>query len=400
VRRAGVVVLLAVSCGHGKAAPEESIAVAPKPVVAKPIEVVGEGSPSFADVAPFELAIGNNGFCVRLEGKVHCGPGEDSRPLATLPPVGGIDDATSVALGSDFGCLTTRRGTVHCWGSNSRAQLGAMLASERSEDAVQVAHVEKAKRVFAGDEHACAITEGGGLWCWGLNLSGETGGSTSWAPPARELATPNEVPLRNVTAVAMTYRSTCAVSKGGRLDCWGASFLPDQQQAQGHTNEKPFAVAALKDLEDISAASGAFCGVRAGEVVCAGSTYALVSPDPNRDREKPTKVNGLKGIAKVRVGGSHACALARDGRVLCWGYDSNGELGRDEPHDPNASYEAQPPGPVPGIANARDIAVWRFTSCAITGPEEAWCWGPWPVGPRGLSGLQHQSHGPARLRIR
>ena len=128
-----------VACGHAKPNADDTIPVAPKPVVAKPLEVIGDGTGGAGgDVAPFELAIGMTDFCARIEGRVHCGKGDDDTPLAQHPPIGGIEDATSIGLGSDFGCLTTRRGTVHCWGNNSTAQLGARLRDDRSSDPVTV----------------------------------------------------------------------------------------------------------------------------------------------------------------------------------------------------------------------------------------------------------------------
>jgi alpha-tubulin suppressor-like RCC1 family protein len=384
-----------VGCSPARVANEQAI-VAPKPVVAKPIEVVGESSSYVGDVAPFELAIGTAHLCVRIEGKVYCGVGDDAHPITASPPIGGIDDATSLALGVDYGCVTTRRGTVQCWGSNLTGQLGAKLAVERSEDPFEVVGVTKAKRVFAGQAHACATTTDGGLFCWGLNQVGETGGATSWAPAARELATPNRVLVRDVTSVALSYQSTCALTKGGQSSvvyCWGASFVPEQQQAQGHTNEQPFPIAAIKGMDDLAAGSGAFCGVRNGEVSCVGSTYSYV-PDAERehDRDAPAKVRGVGGVTKVRLGGSHACALTRDGRVLCWGYDASGELGRAEPSDPNAGYQPKEPQPVPGIAGARDLVVARAASCAVMGAEEVWCWGLLPPA--------RQERSPVRIRVR
>lgn len=389
-----------VACGHARTNDGDSIAVAPKPVVAKPIEIVGDGTPSIGgDVAPFELAIGTTEFCVRIDGRVHCGPADDSVPLAQGPPIGGIEDATSIGLGNDFGCVTTRRGTVHCWGNNTAGQLGAKLRVDRSSDPVQVAGVTSARRVFAGDDHACAITVDGKLTCWGLNGSGETGGSTSWAAAARELVTPTVVPgLSDVTSAALTYRSTCASTKRGEIWCWGMSLNGEQTNVQGPTNENPFRLTSLSKVEDISASSGAVCAVHSGSVSCFGSTYALL-PE-SADRQTASKVANVKDATKIRLGNSHACALTRDARVWCWGYNTNGECGREDPPNGPNGYTPREPAPVEGLPNARDLVASHASSCAITGPEEAWCWGLFPYG-----GAVHRSNprserSPVRLRIR
>jgi alpha-tubulin suppressor-like RCC1 family protein len=333
--------LVLVACGSAPRT-ESSIDVASKTIVVKPVEVVGE------DIARFELAIGISGFCARLDGKVHCGNGTDEEPIADKPPVGGIEDATSIALGlaDPVGCLTTRRGTVHCWGSNVYGQLGAMMRGH-SAVPVQVASVTNARQVFVGDEHACATTTEGAIHCWGLNQSGETGGSTSWAPVAVELVTPTEViGVRDVVTVATASGSTCALTKRREVWCWGSSITGEQRRAQGPQNENAFRLASLTNAEDISGSSGELCAARAGDVFCVG----------RNDLDEPKKVGGVSDATKVRVGASHACALLHDGSVVCWGDNTA-------------------PEPVPGIANARDLVVGRNLSCAITGPETVWCWG-------------------------
>lgn len=403
MRRAALVFLFA--CGHGTANSGDSIAVAPKPVVAKPIEVIGDGNANDGgDVPHFEIAIGSTAFCARIDGKVWCGRGTDEEPIVSGTPIGGIEDATSIAVASDYACLTTRRGTVHCWGSNHLGQLAAGLAEERSSDPVQVIGITNARRVFAGDEHACTILADGRLMCWGLNTSGETGGSTSWSFAARDLVVATVVPgVKDVVGVALSYRATCALTAKRDVWCWGSSLTNAQQNTQGHQNEQPFRITQLAKSEDLSSASGAFCAVRGGDVVCIGSTYALARRGTggggSGDDDATVKIE-LKNAAKIAVGGSHACALGRDGRVTCWGYNSSGELGREEPYDPDHGYEPKDPGPVAGIGSAREIVASRATSCAITGAEEAYCWGMWPYGTGASAGQPKMERTPVRVRIR
>lgn len=401
MRRAlGLASIYVAACGHAQANATDSIAVAPKPVVAKPLEVVGDGSGGAGDVASFELAVTSTEICARLEGKVWCGRGIDDEAVVNGPPIGGYEDATSIAIATEYGCLTTRRGTVHCWGSNVNGQLGGHVREDRHPDPVQVTGVANAKRVFAGDEHACATTHDGALVCWGLNQSGETGGKTSWAPAARELVTPTVVPgLTDVVSAAMSYRSTCALTAKRDVWCWGTSITNEQQQKQTHQNEEPFRIAGLAKSDDLAAGAGAFCTARTGDVLCIGSTYALLKQPDGEDRDAPAKVD-IKGVTKVRIGGQHACALTRDGRIWCWGYNSSGELGRDDPHDADHGYEPKDPKPVAGLPPARDVVVSHATSCAITGPEEAWCWGVWPYGPTSKSGAPRIEPSPVRVRLR
>lgn len=314
--------------------------------------------------ADIEVAIAKGAFCARIGGKVHCGIGDDVQPLARTAPLGGIEDATSLALGADFGCLTTKRGTVHCWGSNASAELGAHVADERSDALVQVVGVTDAKRVFAGAQHACATTNAGTLYCWGLNLWGETGGSTSWAPGVRELATPNAVSGvgDDVETVTLGAWSTCAVTKSRDVHCWGESVLPEQTDAQGRRNEHPFRIASLAGTEDVSIGHGAVCGVRRGDVFCRATS----SPLGDEHAADAIAKGFVKDVVKVRVDGSHACALVRDGRVMCWSPE-------------------RPPQPVAGIT-ARDLVVGHGRWCAITNADEVACWG--------------RHDGPQRIRIR
>jgi alpha-tubulin suppressor-like RCC1 family protein len=42
----------------------------------------------------------------------------------------------------------------------------------------------------------------------------------------------------------------------------------------------------------------------------------------------------LSGVVRITTGYAFACALRTDGRVWCWGYNGNGELGDGTGLDP------------------------------------------------------------------
>ncbi|HEU4537615.1 MAG TPA: hypothetical protein VFS00_26025, partial [Polyangiaceae bacterium] len=108
------------------------------------------------DPAP-EFALGGFGACVRVDGRVHCGPLGSEQPLSARPPLAGVDDAVDVALGLDFGCLVRAGGGVACFGSNHYGELGAGLAATESSAPVPVVGMVGATRVFAGQVGACAL---------------------------------------------------------------------------------------------------------------------------------------------------------------------------------------------------------------------------------------------------
>ncbi|HTR51785.1 MAG TPA: RCC1 domain-containing protein [Kofleriaceae bacterium] len=62
----------------------------------------------------------------------------------------------------------------------------------------------------------------------------------------------------------------------------------------------------------------------------------------------------LEGVTAVSVGGSHACAIADEGKLYCW----DGATG-------TAVLKSDAPGPVQAVANA---------SCALLEDGSLWCW--------------------------
>src|SRR5437879_8271099 len=74
--------------------------------------------------------------------------------------------------------------------------------------------------VSAGSDHTCAIAPGGVLYCWGKNLSGELGDSTT---------TQRERPVRvtgglRLATVRVGYDNTCGVTVDGTAYCWGGNL--------------------------------------------------------------------------------------------------------------------------------------------------------------------------------
>ena len=84
----------------------------------------------------------------------------------------------SIDAGTTYNCAVRTDGTLWCWGSNRRGQLGDGTTTNRATP-VQVGTGTTWASVSAGDSHTCATRTDGTLWCWGFNRLGQMGTGTS-----------------------------------------------------------------------------------------------------------------------------------------------------------------------------------------------------------------------------
>jgi alpha-tubulin suppressor-like RCC1 family protein len=89
-------------------------------------------------------------------------------------------------------------------------------------------------------------------------------------------------------------------------------------------------------------------------------------------------------VVAISAGGTHTCALTRNGVVLCWGNNSDGQLGSPQRAGCDGLYSNEPfctPTPTraacgPGEpCNFKQISAGRAHTCAIDTSDAVWCWG-------------------------
>lgn len=142
----------------------------------EPVQVVGLTSGVMA------ISAGGSQTCALLEfGRVRCWgyrPGDGTSEIRTEPIDVGLTHVVSIAAGREFMCAARRSGSVFCWGENRLGSLGVGTRDDLLEPTATVRGISDAGSVAAGQLHACAVTRSGRLRCWGNNSDGELGDGT------------------------------------------------------------------------------------------------------------------------------------------------------------------------------------------------------------------------------
>jgi alpha-tubulin suppressor-like RCC1 family protein len=105
-------------------------------------------------------------------------------------------------------------------------------------------------------------------------------------------------------------------------------------------------------------------------------------------------VTGLStDVQAIAAGAAHTCALTSGG-VRCWGDNSKGELGNNNP----GSAQSVVPVPVLGLPSGiiQAVAAGNAQTCAVVGGS-AWCWGSNQYGSLGSGSTDPTSYVPVQV---
>lgn len=225
--------------------------------------------------------------------------------------------------------------------------------------------------VGAGRVFSCALSAAGGVTCWGDNQYGELGDGSFV-----DSATPVSVAGlgSGVTKLAVGYRHACAITAGGGVKCWGRGQYG--QLGNGSTQDRPTLVSVTgldSGVADLAAGGAHTCAVStAGALKCWGSGfYGALGNGGNTGSTVPVDVTGLgSNVARVTAGWDHTCALTTGGGVQCFGANGGGQLGN------GATTKSNVPVAVTGLASGISaISAYANTSCALTTGGGVKCWG-------------------------
>ena len=226
-----------------------------------------------------------------------------------------------------------------------------------------------ATNVAAGHVHTCAVTAAGGVVCWGDNSKFQLGDGTT---TSRLTQTPVMGLGSGVAALAAGWLHTCALTTVGSVVCWGDNTYGQLGDGTKTQRPTPTAVSGLESgVAAIVAGQSHTCALTTGgAVVCWGyNSFGQLGDGTPTDRTTPTLSWGNEAVAIV-AGGYHTCAVTTDGGVECWGQNWFGQLGD------GTTMNSPWPTPVSGLESeiASLAAGWGHT-CALTTGGGVVCWG-------------------------
>jgi alpha-tubulin suppressor-like RCC1 family protein len=230
---------------------------------------------------------------------------------------------------------------------------------------VDVQGVKDVVQVSAGYDHSCALTKDGRVHCWGRNNHGQVTGDGN--PSDGRMAVTQLAELAHVVQVSAGTEHSCALLADGTVRCWGDDSFG---QVSGHavsSSSMPVTIIAdLSDVDQVIAARAHTCVlVRDGSVRCWGmdgvSTNAALHT-----------IDGISGAIRLAEGASasQTCVLMNDHSINCWGQNTLGETTGD-----GAATDNAPVAAVMGLSNVKQVATGEGHSCALLEDDSVRCWG-------------------------
>jgi alpha-tubulin suppressor-like RCC1 family protein len=307
-------------------------------------------------------------------------------------PLSAVGGARGIAGGGFHTCAVTSGGGVKCWGGNFDGQVGDGTLADRSRPVWVSALRGGVQTVAAGRVHTCALTDAGGIECWGWNEYGRLGDGTT-TTRLRPVAVFGHA--NDVRSIAIGWRHTCAVTDKGAAECWGWNESGQLGDGTATWRSIPTAVSGLKSgVRMITAGYRHTCAVTdVGGVECwGGDDYGQLGDGGTEDRWIPTAVPGLhSGVQSISAGSLHTCALLDGGEVKCWGRNEEGELG-----DGTTVARLGPVTVSDLHARIREIAAGGFHTCAVSVGGLVECWG-WNLAGALGDGTRKDRHRPVRV---
>ena len=202
---------------------------------------------------------------------------------------GFLTDIVAISAGSYHNLALTKNGTVLAWGKNDSGQLGLGSDAINHQAPLPINELTGITHISAGESHSLARKSNGTLWAWGNNEYGQLGYPTnnnSYSNlPHQVLASDGVNNLMNVVDIAAGYAHSLALINNGTIKAWGNN--DDGQLGDG------------------------------------SETSTMIPTNVKQS------TNILENVVDISAGATHSLARLKDGQMLAWGGNNDGQLGNN-----------------------------------------------------------------------
>ena len=329
-----------------------------------------------------------------------------------------LENIVQISAGEHHTCALADDGEVQCWGLGSSGQLGNDDAIDKDHPVTVVEASGSANplgdivQISSKANHVCAVTSTGGVFCWGQGGGGELGNNdiVDKAHPVEVVEKNGSTdPLTDIVQVSSGWSHTCALTRTGKVLCWGNGI--HGQLGNNGTDNKSHPVAVVEaegsdeplgDIVQISSGKEHSCALTIyGRILCWGrGAEGQLGNDGTDNKYAPVAVadrnggtNTLSNIIQINSGYEHTCALTSEGEVVCWGNGASGRLGNDGSSDANKAHPVtvvEAEGSTTPLGNIIEISSAREHTCALTSAGSVLCWGSGVAGRLGNDGTDDE----------
>lgn len=286
----------------------------------------------------FSLALMSDGT-LKAWGRNNYGQLGDGTQEQRASPVT-IQSLTSVV---DVGCgsygsvALTADGDVWSWGSNYYGYLGIGSTDNNLIQALpeKIAGVRGVAAISSDNSafHVLALTQGGDIFAWGYNASGQIGNGTTANVTRPELIDKDSdgVALGSVVHIVASSYNSFATTVSGRLLAWGTNARGQLGDGVAMTSRlRPQTWAHQTTPRDFATGDAHTVLLdEEGDAFTAGNnSTGQLGNDTGTYGRSLHLVPGLEDVRAVASGyGTAAAITGDDGRVWTWGQNSHGQLG-------------------------------------------------------------------------
>jgi Regulator of chromosome condensation (RCC1) repeat len=271
-------------------------------------------------------------------------------------------DVKSIASSAahNFTIILRKNGHVHAIGYDN--DFGHLGVGQKDDKGVDGFIADKAISVAAGDRHGLVLRQDGSVWMWGQD---DTPGASQPLPPEAYQPELRKIELPQKTIKIAAFGATSfALTANGKIWAWGRNDCDALGLRRENLSPEDYAGQGIK---------------YAGIDPVAGYRSPTV---------RPKLIDGLSDVVDIGAGLRHGVALKKDGTVWGWGWNNDLAIGVSEYTNPffpiyrsserctvpspSNIPKTEPPRPMLGVANVKQIFVAKRMTVVVKNDNSLW----------------------------